>query len=111
MDMRPSFEVRVQRSAGRIRVVPRGELDLATAPQLERDVQAVRDGAEDVVLDLSQLTFIDSSGLRALIALDERAKAEGWRLSLVDPAPATQTIFRVSGVDKHLPFVEGDEDG
>jgi anti-anti-sigma factor len=105
--IRPSsFEIRVQSTQGRTRVVPSGELDLATAPQLERAVMAAARGLEDVVLDLSQLTFIDSSGLRALIVLNNCAKQDGWRLSLVNPAEATRTIFRISGVDRHLPFVE-----
>lgn len=91
--------------------MPRGELDLATAPQLEREVQAAAKDVAHVVLDLSQLTFIDSSGLRTLIVLNDQAKKEGWRLSLVNPAEATQKIFTISGVDRHLPFVDGDGAG
>jgi anti-anti-sigma factor len=109
------FDVRVELDGTTARVVPSGELDLATAPQLQEKVRSALREAKQVVLDLSRLTFIDSSGLRVLIVLHDRAKAEGWTLSLLAPVGETWTIFRISGVDKHLPFVTQDgsrsEDG
>lgn len=101
------FEVQVERNGAEARVVPAGELDLATAPRLESEVRAAAAAAKEVVLDLSGLTFIDSSGLRILILLYERSQAEGWVLAMVAPAGEARAIFRISGVDKHLPFVGG----
>jgi anti-sigma B factor antagonist len=105
------FDVRVDLDGTTARVVPSGELDLATAPRLQEKVRSTLGTVTRVILDLSQLTFIDSSGLRLLIVLHDRAKAEGWTLSLVAPVGETWTTFRISGGDKHLPFVTHDGSG
>ena len=57
------------------------------------------------MLDLRGLTFIDSSGLRLLVALHQRAQHDGFQLTLVAPAgPADRTI-QLSGLGQVLPFV------
>lgn len=84
-----------------------GELDLATVPQAERVVAEAReDGARHLVLDLRGLSFVDSSGLRMFILFAERARAEGWRLSLVSPPDPARTVFRLTGAEENLPFCE-----
>lgn len=106
------FETRTELSGGSARVIAAGELDLATSPQLEREIDAVLGGVlEKLTVDLSGLTFVDSSGLRLLIALNERAQVEGWELGLVPPLGAVRTIFQISGADEHLPFVKASDDG
>lgn len=69
----PEFELVVLPGRGRTRVIARGELDLATAPEFQaRLTAALEEG--DVLLDLSELSFIDSSGVAAMDAvLRERA--------------------------------------
>lgn len=67
---------------GTTTVVPQGELDLATAPELEGWLEDLRRECADVVLDLGHVTFVDSSGLRVLL----QARLEARR---------TQTGFRV----------------
>ena len=63
-----AFSVRTERHGDAAVVVPTGELDLATAPALEAALQSGFDGvAARVVLDLRELEFIDSSGLRTLL--------------------------------------------
>ena len=57
-------------------------------------------------IDLSELDFVDSSGLRLFIVLDQRAEAEGWTLRLIRPAAQVPQVFRVSGVEENLPFVD-----
>ncbi|HEV2975407.1 MAG TPA: STAS domain-containing protein [Solirubrobacteraceae bacterium] len=90
---------------GRLRLS--GELDIATVPRVEGAVDAIlADGARRLTLDLAELRFIDSSGLRMCIVLDQRAAAEGWTLALTRPSPQTLTAFRVSGVEETLPFIE-----
>jgi anti-anti-sigma factor len=61
----------------------RGELDLATVDQLEREVRrVVASGCSVVALDLRDLSFFDCSGLRLLMRLKHDAATEGWTLSL-----------------------------
>jgi anti-sigma B factor antagonist len=61
-----------------------------------------------LVLDLSGVTFMDSSGLRLLIELNERAQREGWSLSLISREHEAATlVLRITGADAALPFAEG----
>jgi anti-anti-sigma factor len=75
----PPFEVSVQRDGGVATVVVSGELDLATAPRLSTTV-ADHGDARLVVLDLNELRFIDSTGVRLLIEADRACAGSGSRL-------------------------------
>ncbi|MFL5818150.1 MAG: STAS domain-containing protein [Conexibacter sp.] len=73
----PSFAVCVDVDGDRARLTPRGELDLVTVAPLERAVvQLCEQEVADVVLDLSELTFFDSSALCLLLRLDARLRQE-----------------------------------
>jgi anti-anti-sigma factor len=98
-------EVRFQASCERVAdqtciVRVRGELDLYTAPEFERALEL--DGAADgrVVVDLSECTFIDSSGLGILVAADRRTSGNG--LLIVASGIEVLRAFEVSGLDQHL---------
>jgi anti-anti-sigma factor len=83
-----------------------GELDIASVPQAEHALEeAIASTSGDVVVDLRELTFIDSSGLRLFILLSQRARADGWRLALVPPPEPARTVFRLTGAEENLPFV------
>ena len=74
-----------------------GELDLQSAGVLERAVAGVRaDGHDRVVVDLRQVGFIDSTGLRVLIGLHKTAQREGRAISLVPGPRAVQRIFELT---------------
>ena len=67
----------------RIVVSLRGELDLTSVPEFERELrEAEATNPSHLVLDLSGLDFMDSTGLRALLQARERAKADGHELTL-----------------------------
>lgn len=84
-----------------------GELDIATAPRVEEAVDVLlREDLRRLTIDLSRLGFVDSSGMRLFIVLDQRASAEGWELALVRPEPQALKVFRLSGVEDALPFIE-----
>lgn len=106
--IKPSpFEIHSECEAGTGRLTVVGELDMATVPQLEAKVHAML--AREVhalIIDLGKLRFIDSSGLRLLIILRDRAAAEGWTLSLLRPSGRVLSIFALTGADENLPFVE-----
>lgn len=60
---------------------------------------------DTLTLDLRGLEFMDSSGLRLLIELNDRARSEGWRLSMIAPTePSAALVLRVTGADRVLPF-------
>ena len=89
--------------AGAVRLILGGELDLAVARRLEERLRMLRDEGYSVRLDLTELDFIDSSGLRALIAAVSEARSDGWRLE-IDPQ-LTATVRRtveISGLRARL---------
>jgi|tagenome__1003787_1003787.scaffolds.fasta_scaffold20646955_2 anti-sigma B factor antagonist len=98
------FTVDVRREGEHARVALTGELDIATVPRLAQ-VMREHDEAATVLLDLSALRFLDTSGLRAVIEEDQRATADGRRLQIVRGPAAVQRVFALAGVEDRLPFV------
>jgi len=87
-----------------------GELDLTAADQADSAIRAVETtGAKTIVLDLRELRFMDSTGLRVILAADARARREGWMLSLVPGPEAVHRVFRMALLDQRLDFVEPDD--
>jgi anti-anti-sigma factor len=101
------FDVHSSTEGEDARLTLTGELDIATAPTLDGAVQAaLTGGARRVVIELGGLTFVDSSGLRLLIMLSQRAPEEGWKLELTRPSDSAMSVFRMTGAEENLPFVE-----
>jgi anti-anti-sigma factor len=73
----------------------RGELDLATAPQVER---LLDDDAPPLVVDLSECSFVDSSGLRVLVAAARRSDESGARLAVVTDEPAILRVLEITAL-------------
>ena len=93
---------------GRAHLSLRGELDLATAPELEQLVNERLDEGQEVVVDLRGLDFMDSSGIRVLVAAHARAARNDTRFFVVRPAAASAVakIVEVSGLDGELNIVD-----
>jgi anti-anti-sigma factor len=90
---------------GTVRVSLRGELDLAGSQQMEDSFAAIEQGTPSrVVVDLSELAFIDSTGLRLLLQADARARERGYDLVLRPGAPPVQRVFEVTGALDVLRF-------
>jgi anti-sigma B factor antagonist len=101
------FSIAAHEREGRAHLTLRGELDLATAPELEELLEARIDSG-DVVLDLRALEFMDSSGVRVLVAAHTRAGRAGTRLIVVRPerGSAVRKIIEISGLDGELNLVD-----
>jgi anti-anti-sigma factor len=100
------FAVRDRPDGANHTLTVEGELDLATVPVLANSV-ADRLGARptNLTLDLSEVTFMDSSGLRLLIELSERARREHWELRLLPSRhEGANAVLRMTGADTALPF-------
>jgi anti-anti-sigma factor len=102
------FSIAANDRDGRAHLTLRGELDLATAPELEQLVNERLDAGQEVVVDLRGLEFMDSSGIRVLVAAHARAARTDTRLFVVRPAAATAVakIVEVSGLDGELNIVD-----
>ena len=105
----PSFELTVDTDDGRVTFTPRGELDLATAPELEeRVLEALREGGRQVVVDLRELSFMDSTGVRTIVAAHQTAEQSGCELRVVRPArdSPVSRVIEISGIDEALGLVD-----
>ena len=82
------------------------ELDIASAPRFERDLRRAELQARLVVLDLRDLTFMDSFGLRLIAASNHRCRRMGRRLVLLRGPPQVQRLLAVTGVGEGLEVAE-----
>ncbi|MGA2924813.1 MAG: STAS domain-containing protein [Solirubrobacteraceae bacterium] len=105
--VRPArFDVTVDAGERATTVSVVGELDMKTAVVLaQRLDQLPLATVTSLTVDLRELAFMDSSGLRLLIELHDRSRQEGWRLALIAPEhePAA-IVLRATGADLALPF-------
>ncbi len=82
------------------------EIDLATAPAVRDDMMAAlnRDGAH-LLVDASDVTFMDSSGINALVRAHERAVALGGSLHVVAPGSAVRRVLQITALEQRLGVV------
>jgi anti-sigma B factor antagonist len=100
------FECKSSREQEHVRLSLFGELDIAAAPQVEEALaEFERERPERIVLDLRGLTFLDSTGLRALLGADARAREESRRVTLIQGPEAVQRVFSITGLDGRLEIV------
>ena len=84
-------------------LVLRGELDLANAALLQGELDSAEIApAPMVVLDLQQLEFIDSTGLRVLLTAHERARERGQEFAVTRGSEQVQRLLSITGVNEHL---------
>jgi len=79
-----------------------GEIDAYTAPDLAARYVDLPEGDGDFVIDMSKVDFMDSSGLRVIIELHQRAEQASRRLVLRDPSQPVARLIEVSGLSGHL---------
>jgi anti-anti-sigma factor len=100
-----SWEVRKQHGLTTIALA--GELDLAAVDALQPICEAAVDGNPVVIIDMEQLAFMDSTGLRVLGALHKRAEQAGCRFLLGRASTAVRRVLHVSGLVEYFEYVEG----
>lgn len=83
-----------------------GEVDLSTAPALRRELEAARVEADTVLLDLSDVTFIDSTGLHLLLDASHGSAVTDWSFFLVRPSEAVRRLIELSGTADLLTLVD-----
>jgi anti-sigma B factor antagonist len=80
----------------------RGEIDAHSATTLASHLDPLPGSTTDVVIDLSEVAFIDSSGLRVLVEAHQRAEAEARRLVLSGPSRQVLRLLEISGLLQYL---------
>ena len=92
---------------GLVHVALVGELDLSTVAKVQEELRRVEASAPaTMVVDLSKLTFLDSTGLRCIVTADERARAEGRRIVIVRGPDAVQRVFAITRLEERLEMVD-----
>ena len=111
MAVQDQLLIGVRLDKGRAVLSLRGELDLASAPLLQSEIES-NDvaSASMLVLDLQELKFIDSTGLRVLLTAYESAQERGQEFAVTQGSPQVQRLLSITGVGEHLRIIApGDE--
>ncbi len=99
-----SLETREEGEQVRIALV--GELDLSSALTFDEEIRRAEEREpKTLVIDLSGLKFLDSTGLRLIMSAQARARKRGMRLAIVEGGDAVKRIFRLAGVNRRLDIV------
>jgi anti-anti-sigma factor len=87
-----------------------GDFDITGFKQVDEELGGIQsNGRPTVTLDLRGLTFIDSSGIRAILRADTRARALGNRLRLIVGPDRVQKVFEITRLDDQLEFVDPED--
>lgn len=88
-----------------------GELDLLGAPLLQTEIEKLEvDAPGIIVLDLEDLEFVDSAGLRVILAAHERSQQHGRELALTRGSEQVQRLFTIAGVNEHLRIIHSPDE-
>jgi stage II sporulation protein AA (anti-sigma F factor antagonist) len=86
---------------------PVGDLDIATVPVLLAEIAQLRQaGCQHLIIDLSDLAFMDSTGLRFLIECYAESCEDGFTMALLPGPPALQRVFELTDTTTRLPFID-----
>jgi anti-sigma B factor antagonist len=100
----PQFEVSVERAGTTAIVRLAGELDLATAPELADVLHGLEPACQRIILDVTGLEFIDSTGLRLAVVEHDRAAVDGFEFVIAGAAGSVLKVLRLTGLDVTLPL-------
>jgi anti-anti-sigma factor len=105
------LQIEVRREADRVVVRLQGELDMANAPLLKAAIEgADPEERSMLVLDMQELGFIDSTGLRIVLWARERCQEGGREFALTQGSQQFQRLLAVSGAGEHLRIIAGADD-
>jgi anti-sigma B factor antagonist len=101
-----TFEIDASLTAGKYVISLKGELDLNGSPQLEAALlEAERSHAKQIVVDLGELTFVDSSGLAVLVHAAGRSATNGDQLRITPGRGHVARVLRMTRLDTVLPLL------
>jgi anti-anti-sigma factor len=106
-----TFSVHTERRGEKVHVKLIGEFDLDGAREVEEELKEVEQGRPPLlVLDLSELAFVDSTGMRVILSASKRAKKDSRRFVIVRGRDTVQRIFEITRLDERLDMVDSAED-
>lgn len=102
--MQDGLDVAVRSERGCVIAEVTGEIDISTVGGLRDRLFELAEGSEPLIVDLDQVTFIDSAGLGALVGTSRRAAEHGSTLRAVCTQPQTRKLLWLTGVDRRIPL-------
>src|SRR5437762_2095832 len=93
-----------------VTVAPAGEIDIATAPNLRRDIAALLEAvplASELMIDLTEVSFMDSSAVKVIAWASTRMQQRGARTVLRNPQPEVDKLLRLLGADRLSTIEQG----
>jgi anti-sigma B factor antagonist len=106
MGVQDQLRIEVRHETERVILRLDGELDMANAPRLQDAIDhAGLDASAMVVLDLQQLQFIDSTGLRVILSASARSRERGHEFAITPGSQQVQRLLSVTGVSDHLRII------
>jgi anti-sigma B factor antagonist len=97
------IDLRVDRNGGAASVAVAGEIDLTSAPKLDDEVTGlIEDSVNTLTIELSGVSFMDSTGLRVLLKASKLLESSGGNLILGTPSDPVRRLLEVSGLDTHF---------
>jgi anti-sigma B factor antagonist len=101
-----SFSTSLERRESAAIVTMQGDLDIATEAHATADLAHAMDGCDVLIVDLRELDFLDSTGVRVLLAADLRAREQGLRFGVVRGDGIVARLLDVTRIDKRFPVVD-----
>jgi anti-sigma B factor antagonist len=97
----PQFEIRESLESGWLRLTLLGEMDMSTASELETRLGVLQAERRSVVMDLSRLEFMDSTGLSIMTRAINASRSDGW-VFVIDPdlSPQVRKLFSLTALDR-----------
>ena len=95
------MNIKMKQEKQNLCATPEDRIDAATAPELQEQLMASMNGVRDFTLDLSEVDYISSAGLRVLVVLQKRMKDQG-SMTIINVRPEITSILKVTGLLKML---------
>jgi anti-anti-sigma factor len=106
-DVPEPFRIDIEPHRATVAAIAHGEIDLVSAPELATQLgELLGTGFARIVLDLRDVPFIDSSGLRVILDTDAACGRRGVEFAMVPGPTSVQRLFQLTGTDAQLQFVE-----
>jgi anti-anti-sigma factor len=107
---RAMMEINTRKEENATVVSVTGKMDAVSSPELEKDLsQLMAEGEKDFVIDLGELDYISSAGLRVILATAKRLKEKEGKILLASLQDMVKEVFEISGFSAIIPIYESVE--
>lgn len=104
------MRIDVRREPDRVVLSVHGELDLASAPLLQREIERAQTDSPALILDLESLAFIDSTGLRTILTAHERSQERGVEFAVTRGSEQVRRLLSITRAGEHLRIVDSPDE-